>query len=52
MRCDFQPSLDTSLKEPRATVLIPGARVRYLAEIAEAGRRINSDIERQAGPTH
>lgn len=48
VRCDFQPSLDTSLKEPRATVLIPGARVRYLAEIAEAGRRINSDIERQA----
>ena len=46
--CDFRPSLDTSLKEPRATVLIPGARVRYLAEIAEAGRRINSDIERQA----
>lgn len=46
--CDFRPSLDTSLKEPRATVLIPGARVRYLAEIAEQGRRINSDIERQA----
>lgn len=46
--CDFRPNLDTSLKEPRATVLIPGARVRYLAEIAESGRRINSDIERQA----
>ena len=46
--CSFEPNLDTSLKEPRATVLIPGARVRYLAEIAEAGRRINSDIERQA----
>ncbi|MDR6990648.1 methylmalonyl-CoA mutase family protein [Luteimonas sp. 3794] len=46
--CDFQPHLDTSLKEPRATVLIPGARVRYLAEIAEQGRRINTDIERQA----
>ncbi|MCD9096807.1 methylmalonyl-CoA mutase family protein [Luteimonas fraxinea] len=47
-QCSFQPGLDTSLKEPRATVLIPGARVRYLAEIAESGRRINSDIERQA----
>ncbi|WP_233671439.1 methylmalonyl-CoA mutase family protein [Luteimonas cellulosilyticus] len=46
--CNFQPNLDTSLKEPRATVLIPGARVRYLAEIAESGRRINTDIERQA----
>ena len=32
------PKLDTSLKEPRATVLIPGARMRYLAEIAEQGR--------------
>ncbi len=40
--CDFKPNLDTTLKEPRATVLIPGARVRYLAEIAEQGRGINS----------
>jgi methylmalonyl-CoA mutase len=40
--------LDTTLKEPRATVLIPGARVRYLAEIAEQGRRINASIEKQA----
>jgi isobutyryl-CoA mutase len=47
-RCDFEPSLDTSLKEPRATVLIPGARVRYLAEIAEQGRAINAGIEKQA----
>jgi isobutyryl-CoA mutase len=46
--CDFQPNLDTTLKEPRATVLIPGARVRYLAEIAEQGRGINSEIEREA----
>jgi methylmalonyl-CoA mutase len=36
------------LKEPRATVLIPGARVRYLAEIAEQGRGINRRIETQA----
>ncbi|NII09461.1 methylmalonyl-CoA mutase family protein [Oleiagrimonas sp. C23AA] len=46
--CDFQPNLDTSIKEPRATVLIPGQRVRYLAEIAEQGRGINTDIQRQA----
>ncbi len=44
----FAPEIDTSLKEPRATVLIPGARVRYLAEIAEQGRAINSAIGRQA----
>ena len=48
LRCDFNPQLDTSLKEPRATVLIPGARARYLAEIAEQGRGINGSIERQA----
>ncbi len=46
--CDFTPVLDTSLKEPRATVLIPGSRVRYLAEIAEQGRGINASIVRQA----
>ncbi len=37
-----------SLREPRATVLIPGARVRYLAEIAEQGRGINARIESQS----
>ncbi len=47
-RCDFLPDVDTSLKEPRATVLIPGSRVRYLAEIAEQGRSINRQIETQA----
>lgn len=44
----WTPEIDTSLKEPRATVLIPGARVRYLAEIAEQGRGINAKIETQA----
>src|SRR5688572_1436480 len=44
-RIDWHPNLDTTLKEPRATVLIPGARVRYLAEIAEQGRAINNKIE-------
>ncbi|MFN3842234.1 MAG: methylmalonyl-CoA mutase family protein [Rehaibacterium terrae] len=47
-RCDFNPQVDTSLKEPRATVLIPGQRIRYLAEIAEQGRGINAEIARQA----
>ncbi len=46
--CDWKPQLDTTLKSPRATVLIPGARVRYLAEIAEQGRAINSGIAHQA----
>ncbi len=44
----WTPQIDTSLKEPRATVLIPGNRVRYLAEIAEQGRAINTGIEKQA----
>ena len=44
----WTPQLDTSLKEPRATVLIPGNRVRYLAEIAEQGRSINAAIAKQA----
>ncbi|MBP6748767.1 MAG: methylmalonyl-CoA mutase family protein [Xanthomonadaceae bacterium] len=47
-RCDWNPQIDTSLREPRATVLIPGQRVRYLAEIAEQGRGINQRIESQA----
>src|SRR5215469_3079339 len=44
----WTPHVDTTLKEPRATVLIPGARVRYLAEIAEQGRGINGGIDKQA----
>ncbi|MFD0725894.1 methylmalonyl-CoA mutase family protein [Lysobacter brunescens] len=44
----WSPAIDTSLREPRATVLIPGNRVRYLAEIAEQGRSINKRIESQA----
>ncbi|MDQ3289502.1 MAG: methylmalonyl-CoA mutase family protein, partial [Pseudomonadota bacterium] len=44
----WTPQIDTSLKEPRATVLIPGNRVRYLAEIAEQGRAINAGIDRQS----
>src|ERR1700722_13113503 len=44
----WTPHVDTTLKEPRATVLIPGARVRYLAEIAEQGRGVNASIGKQA----
>ena len=44
----WTPQLDTTLKEPRATVLIPGSRVRYLAEIAEQGRGINASVAHQA----
>jgi methylmalonyl-CoA mutase len=44
----WTPSINTSLKEPKATILIPGSRQRYLAEIAEQGRAVNSDILRQA----
>ncbi|MCR6686943.1 methylmalonyl-CoA mutase family protein [Pseudoxanthomonas sp.] len=47
-RCDFRPEIDTTLKEPRATVLIPGNRARYLAEIAEQGRALNRRIETEA----
>ena len=45
---NWSPDTDTSLREPKATVLIPGQRTRYLAEIAEAGRSINENIVRQA----
>ncbi|MBS0376416.1 MAG: cobalamin-dependent protein [Proteobacteria bacterium] len=33
---------------PRRAALIPGERVRYLAEIADAGRRARHDTEREA----
>ena len=45
---DWTADIDTSVRTPKATVLIPGNRTRYLAEIAEQGRDINKDIERQA----
>ncbi|MEJ2276021.1 MAG: methylmalonyl-CoA mutase family protein, partial [Woeseiaceae bacterium] len=44
----WTPDIDTSMREPRATALIPGQRVRYLAEIAEQGRKINAGIDKQA----
>jgi methylmalonyl-CoA mutase len=44
----WTPDIDTSLKEPKATILIPGSRQRYLAEIAEQGRGVNASIRKQA----
>ena len=44
----WTPAIDTSVREPRATAMIPGSRIRYLAEIAEQGRDINSRIDTQA----
>ena len=44
----WTPDVDTSVKQPKATVLIPAQRTRYLAEIAEEGRSINADILQQA----
>jgi len=45
---DWTTDIDTSVRTPRATVLIPGNRTRYLAEIAEQGRDIKNDIIRQS----
>ncbi|MEX2481522.1 MAG: methylmalonyl-CoA mutase family protein [Gammaproteobacteria bacterium] len=39
------PEIDPEEKSPRATVLIPPSKVRYLAEIAEQGRAINERID-------
>jgi methylmalonyl-CoA mutase len=44
----WRPEVEVPNKEPRATVLIPGNRNRYLAEIAEQGRGINRHIEELA----
>jgi methylmalonyl-CoA mutase len=42
---DWAPNVDVSVTEPRATVLIPANKTRYLAEIAEQGRSINAGVE-------
>jgi len=44
----WTPDIDTSVREPRSTAMIPGARIRYLAEIAEQGRAINNRVDSQA----
>lgn len=45
----WSPETNTDIKEPKLAALIPGSRVRYLAEIAEQGRGINAAIEQMAG---
>jgi len=42
------PDVDIKDHEPRLSALIPGNRIRYLAEIAEQGRSINESIAEQA----
>jgi methylmalonyl-CoA mutase len=44
----WTPDMDTSVREPRSTAMIPGQRIRYLAEIAEGGRFANRHVETQA----
>ncbi len=43
-----QASSTETAHEPTTHVVIPGGRVRYLAEIAEQGRQINAEIEHRA----
>ena len=44
----WDPRLELASHEPLGNVLIPGSRVRYLAEIAEQGREIGAEVERKA----
>jgi methylmalonyl-CoA mutase len=44
----WDPDLELPSHEPMGNVLIPGSRIRYLAEIAEQGRSINDATERGA----
>jgi methylmalonyl-CoA mutase len=44
----WAPNINTSIREPRATAMIPGPRIRYLAEIAEQGREIDAWVGKQA----
>jgi methylmalonyl-CoA mutase len=44
----WDPGIELDSHEPLGNVLIPGNRVRYLAEIAEQGRGIGDDVERKA----
>ena len=44
----WTPDIDVSQKEPRAMAVIPGKRIRYLAEISEQGREINGSVRSQA----
>jgi methylmalonyl-CoA mutase len=40
----WTPDVDVTVKEPRAMAVIPGNRIRYLAEISEQGRAINYSV--------
>ena len=42
------PDIDTSNRESRSAAAIPGSRIRYLAEIAEQGRAINTRVDSQS----
>src|SRR6201996_8181021 len=44
----FDPGIDPENHQPLGNVLIPGKRVRYLAEIAEQGRGINAKVDELA----
>ncbi len=44
----WDPHLELATHEPLGNVLIPGNRVRYLAEIAEQGRDIGAGVETKA----
>jgi methylmalonyl-CoA mutase len=44
----WDPRLELASHEPLGNVLIPGNRVRYLAEIAERGREIGEEVEHKA----
>jgi isobutyryl-CoA mutase len=44
----WDPGLDPQAHEPVGNTLIPGERVRYLAEIAEQGRKTDAEVERLA----
>lgn len=44
----WDPRLELTTRTPLGNALIPGSRVRYLAEIAEQGRSTNAGVERLA----
>ncbi len=44
----WTPDVDLDQKEPTISALIPGNRIRYLAEIAEQGRELNEAIASEA----
>ena len=44
----WTPAIEVAVKEPRAAAPIPATRLGYLGEIAEQGRGINSEADREA----